>query len=331
MDEGMSKKRRRSLRQSPGESAPEAVRRSDARADEARGDTKRARSPHPLDNWLLGLAVAGIGLTAYLTFIAWFGKQPAFCGAGSECDIVQQSRWSTFLGAPMAFWGLLTYALLARQLWRLRTRPSAWRTALLLAAVGAAVSWYLTAVSVVAIEATCSYCLGSFGVMNALLVLLLVRRPAHMAEHAWAKALPTPLGASALIVLVMLLHFSGVFDPAAGPETPYLKALALHLRDSGARFYGAYWCPHCQEQKEMFGASAGRLPYVECTPNGRNGAQNVACVANDIQDYPTWIIDGRRHTGVIPVTELARLSGFKWTDGGPERQPPRRDPRARSG
>ena len=227
MDEGMSKKRRRSLRQSPGESAPEAVRRSDARADEARGDTKRARSPHPLDNWLLGLAVAGIGLTAYLTFIAWFGKQPAFCGAGSECDIVQQSRWSTFLGAPMAFWGLLTYALLARQLWRLRTRPSAWRTALLLAAVGAAVSWYLTAVSVVAIEATCSYCLGSFGVMNALLVLLLVRRPAHMAEHAWAKALPTPLGASALIVLVMLLHFSGVFDPAAGPETPYLKALAL--------------------------------------------------------------------------------------------------------
>jgi uncharacterized membrane protein len=255
--------------------------------------------------------VAGIGLTAYLTFVAWFGEHPAFCGAGSECDIVQQSRWSSFLGAPMAFWGLLTYALLARQLWRLRTRPSAWRTALLLAAVGAAVSWYLTAISVVSIEATCSYCLASFGVMNALLVLLLVRRPAHMAEHAWAKALPTPAGVSALIVLGMFLHFSGVFSPAAGPEKPYLKALALHLRDSGARFYGAYWCPACQQQKELFEASAERLPYIECTPNGRNGPRSIACTANNIQDYPTWTIDGRRHTGIVPVSELARLSGFK--------------------
>lgn len=306
----MSRKRRRSGRQGSAENAPEAGRRSETRADETRGEAKRARAPHPLDIWLLGLVAAGIGLTAYLTFVAWFGEHPAFCGTGSECDIVQQRRWSTFLGAPMAFWGLLTYALLARQLWRLRTRPSAWRTALVLAAVGAAVSWYLTAISIFSIGATCGYCLASFGVMNALLVLLLARRPAHMAEHAWAKALPTPVGVSALIVLGMFLHFSGVFNPAAGPEKPYLKALAVHLRDSGARFYGAYWCPACQQQKELFEASAERLPYIECTPNGRNGARSVACTANDIQDYPTWIIDGRRQTGVIPASELARLSGF---------------------
>jgi uncharacterized membrane protein len=313
----MSKKRRRSGRQGSTDGTPEAAHRRDTRADEPRDEAKRARAPHPLDNWLIALVAAGIALTAYLTFIAWFGEHPAFCGAGSECDIVQQSRWSTFLGAPMAFWGLLTYALLARQLWRLRTRPSAWRTALLLAAVGAAVSWYLTAVSVFAIEATCGYCLASFGVMNALLVLLLLRRPAHMPEHAWAKSLPTPAGVSALIVLVMFLHFSGVFNPAAGPEQPYLKALALHLRDSGARFYGAYWCPHCQEQKEMFEASADRLPYIECTPNGRSGARSMACTANDIRDYPTWILDGRRYTGVLPVAELARLSGFKGPPGTP--------------
>ncbi len=313
----MSRKRRRSGRQGSAKNAPDAARQSETRADETRGEAKRARGPHPLDNGLLVLAAAGIGLTAYLTFIAWFGEHPAFCGAGSECDIVQQSRWSTFLGAPMAFWGLLTYVLLARQLWRLRTRPSAWRTALLLAAVGAAVSWYLTAISVFSIEATCGYCLASFGVMNALLVLLLVRRPAHMPEHAWAKALPTPVGVSALIVAGMFLHFSGVFNPAAGPEKPYLRAVAVHLRDSGARFYGAYWCPACQQQKELFEASAERLPYIECTPNGRNGARSVACTANDIQDYPTWIINGRRHTGVIPVSELARLSAFTRAPDGP--------------
>ncbi|MDH4175007.1 MAG: vitamin K epoxide reductase family protein, partial [Betaproteobacteria bacterium] len=113
------------------------------------------RAPHPLDNWLLGLALAGIALTAYLTAIAWFGARPAFCGADSDCDLVQQSRWATLLGMPIALWGLLTYALLARLLWRLRTHAGAWRQALTIASIGAAVSWYLTAVSVLVIEATC--------------------------------------------------------------------------------------------------------------------------------------------------------------------------------
>lgn len=288
----MSKKHRRSGKHGTGDPAPGA-------------------GAHRLDNGLLGLALAGIALTAYLTLVAWFGELPAFCGADSECDLVQQSRWATLLGMPIALWGLLTYALLARLLWRLRTRPSAWRMALTLAGVGAAVSWYLTAVSVLVIEATCGWCLASFGIANALLVLVLVRRPAHMPEHAWGKSLPAPAGAAAVIVLALFLHYSGLFDPAAGPEKPYLKSLAVHLRDSGARFYGAYWCPTCQQQKDLFEASAGRLPYVECTPDGRNGLHDLACIANNINEYPTWVIDGRRYTGLMPVDNLAALSGFK--------------------
>lgn len=307
----MSRKRHRSGKRGSGENPPAAEHRG-----EARPAATRLRGLHPLDNWLFGLAVAGIVLTSYLTFAAWFGEHPAFCGAGSECDLVQQSRWSTLLGVPTAFWGLLTYAVLARFLWRLRTRPSAWRMALLVATVGAAVSWYLTAVAFFAIEATCPYCLASFVLMNTLLILLLVRRPAHMPEHTWPKALPVPIGSAVVVVFVLFLHFSGLFDPAAGPEKPYLKALAVHLSDSGARFYGAYWCPVCQRQKELFQASARRLPYIECTPNGRNGPRNFACVANDIKDFPTWIINGRRYPGLLPLNELARLSGFKEPAGG---------------
>lgn len=273
----------------------------------------RERGPHPIDNWLFGLALAGIALTLYLTFSAWFGEQPAFCGADSECGLVQQSRWSTLLGVPISFWGFLTYALLARLTWRLRTRPSSWRAALLVAVVGAAVSWYLAAISLFVIEALCFYCLASFGVANVLLVVLLVRRPAHMPEHAWAKALPTPVGSAMVIVSVLALHFSGLFDPAAGPEKPQLKALAIHLSDSGARFFGTYWCPTCQQQKALFEASAARLPYVECTPGGRNGPVSIDCVVNDIKNYPTWIIGRVHHTGIVTASELARLSGFEWS------------------
>ena len=92
-----------------------------------------------------------------------------------------------------------------------------------------------------------------------------------MPEHAWRKALPIPIGAAIALVLGLNLHFSGFFDPAAGAEDPYLEALATHLQDNGARFYGAYWCPACQKQKALFTASADRLPYVECTPGGRDG------------------------------------------------------------
>ena len=276
----------------------------------AAGPATRARAAHPLDNWLLGLAVLGILLTGYLTGVAWLGDHPAYCAADSGCDIVQSSRWSTLLGMPMALWGLLTYAILARLVWRLRSKPSRWPLALFFACVGAGVSWFLTLVSVLQIEATCVYCLVSFAIMNALLVLVLLRRPAQLPGHAWAKALPLPIGTALVLVLGLHLHYGGVFDPAAGPEDPYLKALAIHLEDSGARFYGAHWCPLCQEQKARFLASAGRLPYVECTPEGRGGVRAVDCLTQNVQAYPTWIIDGRRYTEVMSPQRLARTSRF---------------------
>ena len=55
------------------------------------GSEMRARTAHPYDNWLLGLSVLGILLTGYLTGVAWLGDLPAYCGADSECDIVQSS------------------------------------------------------------------------------------------------------------------------------------------------------------------------------------------------------------------------------------------------
>lgn len=309
----MSRKNRRSGKQTSADKVPPAEPRTEARATKGHGGGLPRRGPHPLDNWIFGLALAGIALTAYLTLTKWFGETPAFCAADSDCGLVQQSRWSSLLGMPIALWGFLTYALLAHLTWRLRSRPSTWRAALFFAVVGAAVSWYLTVISFFVIEAKCAYCLTSFAIANLLLILLLLRRPAHMPEHTWANALPTPVGSAVVLVFVLALHFSGIFDPAAGPEKPQLKALAVHLRDSGARFFGTYWCPTCQQQKALFEASADRLPFIECTPGGRNGPISVDCVTNDIKSYPTWIIRGARHTGLVPPQELARLSGFDWS------------------
>ena len=312
----MARKRKRSR------SGAQGGRRTDApAAKQATPPEAPARNRHILDNGILGLAGLGILLTGYLTLVAWFGDHPAWCGAESQCDVVQSSRWSTLFGLPLALWGLLTYALLAGLAWRLRARPAAWGALLLTACIGAGVSWFLTLVSVFEIDAVCEYCLASFALMNLLLLLTLLRRPARTPPRRWRQDLPFPVGAAIVLVLGLHLHFNGLFDSAAGPEDPYLKALATHLQDSGAQFYGAFWCRACQEQKALFTASAKRLPYTECTPSGRNGPLSGACIARDIQRYPTWIVEGRRYTGVVDVDRLARASKFSWDAAAQEKAP----------
>lgn len=263
----------------------------------------------PLDIALLVLVGVGILLTSYLTYVAWFEDHPAFCAEGSGCDLVQASRWSTLLGIPMAFYGWLTYIVLANMIWNSRSKSSSGKPLLIVAVCGFAISAYLTIVSVVEIEATCPYCLASFAIITTIMVLAIVRRPSN-----WITSVKEASVIALLIVGALHLHYSGLFDAAAGPEDPQLQALAIHLADTGAKFYGAYWCPRCQEQKAVFEASAHRLPYVECSSGGRGSALTKPCAAEKIKSYPTWMIKDQRYTGLQTPSSLAASSGFTWKE-----------------
>ena len=85
--------------------------------------------------------------------------------------------------------------------------------------------------------------------------------------------------------------------------TPY-DTFAQCIADSGAKFYGAYWCSHCQSQKKLFNNSK-KLPYVECsTPNGQ--AQVQECIDKKITSYPTWIFaDGSIGDGEQSFAQLS--------------------------
>lgn len=85
---------------------------------------------------------------------------------------------------------------------------------------------------------------------------------------------------------------------------PY-KEFAQCLDEAGAKFYGAYWCPHCNDQKKMFKGAASSLPYIECSVPGGQGQMQV-CVDAGIEGYPTWTFaDGERMSGAIPLEVLA--------------------------
>ena len=81
------------------------------------------------------------------------------------------------------------------------------------------------------------------------------------------------------------------------------------LTDNGVKMFGAYWCPHCQDQKKLFGRSFAKINYVECSlPN--QGGQNQLCNDEGIESYPTWqFSDGTRQTGVVTLQQLSEKNG----------------------
>jgi uncharacterized membrane protein len=269
-----------------------------------------AEPARPAPNWpLLAIAVAGMALTAYLTAAAWRGEAVAGCTAGSVCDAVLGSRWGKLFGVPTSFWGFLAYAALAAIAFVKRAWLH-WKLAFVVAFFGVLYSAYLTSVSLLVLHAACPYCLTSFALMTAAFVLTLAQRPADVPRFSWPAWLAKTLPAALLVILALHLHYAGVFDSASAPGDPKLASLADYLTSVNAKFYGASWCPHCQEQKRLFGAAAERLPYVECSPDGPRAPQAPICDAMQIQGYPTWIINGRRYEGVLSPDDLARLSGY---------------------
>jgi len=308
-------------RSKPSKQSGRAQRRRaeiERRKAERKSPERRAPAARELPNWMLLVpALAGLGLSTYLTLVAWLGETPVACGPGSGCDIVQASRYASVLGVPVAAWGAAAYAALVGIAWRVRSPRRHGLLALAVATPGLAISLYLTGLSIVAIGATCLWCLTSLGLMTACFVASLLSQPAPLPEVLRGARRPVAgvAVASLLAVGLLHLHYQGLFDPAAGPEDPQLRALAEHLADADATFYGASWCPHCNDQKAFFGNSAHRLPYVECSPEGRYGAQAEACRKAGVRSYPTWIIDGERHTGVLLPDRLAELTGFEGAVG----------------
>jgi glutaredoxin len=101
---------------------------------------------------------------------------------------------------------------------------------------------------------------------------------------------------------------SSAAGKAIPASTKQQKELAKHLKLKGAVLYGAWWCPHCTHQKELFGFEAIELlPYVECDKDADGRAQ---CQQAQVRAYPTWELNGERRVGVLSLQELEIWSGY---------------------
>lgn len=106
--------------------------------------------------------------------------------------------------------------------------------------------------------------------------------------------------------LISLLLIGGIaFEVKLMMKPGIYDEFTQCLSNKGAKFYGAFWCPHCQNQKALFGKSASLLPYIECSTPDAKGLLPI-CQEKKIEGYPTWIFaDGSRLTGEIELQKLA--------------------------
>jgi uncharacterized membrane protein len=118
------------------------------------------------------LALVGLGISGYLTYVHYRGIAP-ICAASGGCEKVQNSRYAEVAGVPVALLGLIGYALiLATALVRGDVAAIAGS---FLALAGLGFSVYLTYLELFEIHAVCQWCVASAVVMAALAVLTVLR------------------------------------------------------------------------------------------------------------------------------------------------------------
>ena len=94
-------------------------------------------------------------------------------------------------------------------------------------------------------------------------------------------------------------------------STPQKIKFAKFLNENNIKMYSAYWCPHCHDQKQLFGKKAVKeLVVVECAQDGKN-SQYELCREKQIEGFPSWEINGEIYSGTKDLNDLAIMTGYE--------------------
>ncbi|MGK7872489.1 MAG: vitamin K epoxide reductase family protein [Xenococcaceae cyanobacterium] len=308
---------------------------------------RRRRSLPWIYRWsrpLIGaIALLGAFLTAYMTAVKFTGGEVVCLAdaaqSGAGCNDVLSSPYASPFGVPLTVFGFLAYTTMAtfalgplfvnRDTNKgLRSKLEDWTWRLLLAGgtAMAVFSSYLMYVLAFELKTACLYCIGSALFCLSLLMLTIFGRDWEDIGQIFFTGI--------IVAMVTLVGTMGVYANVNSPESTVITmpntppqapigweitttsgeaeiALAKHLKQIGAKKYGAYTCPHCYTQKQLFGKEAfSEIDYIECNPDGKN-AQPQVCIDAGIRAFPTWEINGEFYQGTQSLENLAKLSGYQ--------------------
>jgi uncharacterized membrane protein len=295
------------------------------------------------------IAIVGAVLTGYLTYVKFTGGE-VVCNTGvagvlekvTGCDQVLSSPYATVFGLPLSLFGFLAYLSMAgfalaplfvnqeaSKSFRSNLENATWRLLLAGGAAMAVFSGYLMYILATDLKTVCPYCITSAILSASLFIITVIGREWEELGQIFFTAIVV-----GMITLVgTLAVYANVNSPDAAGRTPIPEAetapqppigwevtttsgaseiaLAQHLKSIGAKMYGAFWCPHCYEQKQLLGKEAvEEIIYIECDPQGKN-PQPQACIAADVKSYPTWKIQGQTYRGAQLAEKLAQASNYQ--------------------
>lgn len=288
---------------------------------------------HRWSRWLIGaIALMGAFGTAYLTVVKVMGGTAA-CPTGG-CDRVLASDYAQVFGIPLTIFGCLGYlSMAALALAPLLVNPDqqkelrrnletiTWPLLFMGATAMVVFSGYLMYLLAFELKTSCLYCITSALFAASMFALSILGR-------RWEDS--GQLVFTGLIVgVITLVGTLAIYAPVNNPQTASTTdipgetgppvtttsgaaeiQLAQHLDDVGATMYGAWWCPHCHDQKQLFGEEAAEeIPYVECAEDGQNPQPDL-CRSAGITGFPTWKVDGQSYEGAQPLQRLAEVSGY---------------------
>src|ERR1041384_1424959 len=112
-----------------------------------------------------------------------------------------------------------------------------------------------------------------------------------------------------LIYVGILILFAGAYLVGRYYKNHKYDSFAKCLASKQAKMYGLYWCPHCADQKAMFGSAFKYVPYVECAIRGSKDLAPECKVAG-VKLFPSWQfgMDAPKE-GVLSLDALSEKTG----------------------
>ena len=282
------------------------------------------------------LSTIGIVDTGSITLKNWGLFNSLSCpGVNKGCEAVLNSPWGTLIkndqyDIPLSFAGLLTYSTILLIVLILSLKiispkqkiyKSFWWLLYLISCGSSVFSILLISIMIIKIKSFCFFCLLSAILSFSIFILSIIGARFENRETMFYRGLII-----AFTVLIGGLIWSNQVDPARANEINLSKEkvsppittvssikkinFAKYLNDNNIVMYSAYWCPHCNDQKQLFGKKAvEELLIVECAKDGKNN-QYKLCQEKGIEGFPSWEINNQIYSGTMSLNELAKMTNY---------------------